>query len=136
MDNTHEIPKYAEAEASISMRKVEWISLFKRRYTWLMLFRGDYWREITTEEKERGIYPGRTVWDSLDLNEMFPIFGEVPRPKKQAHVTPKWVKDKKLYMGVFEVSRKDYRKYRKAKRVVIKFELKHYKNIRILKSIE
>ncbi len=139
MNNKDEIPQWAEAEATITMRRVEWLGIFKRRYLWLMLFSGDYWRESTAEEKERGIYPGRSIWDTIDLDEYFPIFDENHKPKpqkKEKHITPDWVRDRKIYMGLFEVSPKDYRKYRKAKKVLIQFELQNFKHIKVLKTLE
>lgn len=130
------VPKWAEAEAAITIRQIKWLSLFKREYVFVMLFRGDFWRASTEEEKETGIYPGRSVLQAVDLDEMFPIFDGKPKKKKEPHVTPEMVKDRKLYMGAYKVSRTVYRKFKKAKRVHIRFELANHMNVEFLEILE
>jgi len=116
--------EWGETEVRITQKHKIWLSLFKRKYTFVMLYHADYWRALTPKEKETGIYPGRTTLQAVDLDEIMPIIGKEKKEKKK-HILPKRVKGRKLFMGEFEVSKEIYIKYKDSDTALIRYKFEN-----------
>lgn len=62
MSKEEQEPQWEEVEASLSGAKKDWISPFKRKYHFIIMLWGYYLRDLTSKEKETGIYPERTAF--------------------------------------------------------------------------